>query len=247
MSGPESLRSTMMNRNFQPIKLCNAASEMTVHDVSHTSADSHVSNAGSRKGRHTFRNTDLQGQSFAGCTLKKADFSGSRLGGADFTACCLTEARFEGAKLEGARFVSADLSDSDFSRAELSGALFTGACLRRARLTDASLVTGRFDGAFCETTDFSRSDITGTTWAGAMFSHTRWDQAYWGPLEVSSSPVTVGGPPFEVVIIGQHAVVNGELHALEHLLTISASEVIRTGRVGWLDVIEKCRLALRAS
>ena len=87
---------------------------------------------------------DLQGCSYVGANLNRADFIDSNLTCADF----------RGANLKGAKFIAANLTRADFRGANLEG----------AKLIDANLQGADFRGA-----NLHRADLEGAATNGANF------------------------------------------------------------------------------
>ena len=90
---------------------------------------------------------DLQGCSYVGANLNRANFIDSNLTCADFRGANLKGAKFIAANLTRADFRGANLEDAKLIDANLQGADFRGANLHRADLEGAATNGANFKGA----------------------------------------------------------------------------------------------------
>lgn len=101
-----------------------------------------------------WRDANLDGVSFAGSALRRADFSRSTM----------TGARLDGTHLRRARFIDTKLTDSSLAGADMYEATFQGADLKGVTFRGASLFRADFYRASGERVDLEGANLEGTSW-----------------------------------------------------------------------------------
>lgn len=153
-----------------------------------------------------------RGLGLAGCDLTRCDFSGRDLTGANLRKAVLDGVSWSGAlltraDLRGAFCRRADFSKADLTGANLAGAVLEAACLSQiqaegciacrtrlqgADLRQANLRRADFQAADCTGADLRRADLTSLAGRNMRLNNARFAQAQWTSADLSGSRADTG-------------------------------------------------------